>query len=173
MQHRTGNGHISIKWKNFPSAECAFANVLVIKKADDRWCIKVFQSGQIFLTAKEIPAKSYLTGFIPRRQKPVVSDSDKTLRGNVHQKPAYEFFTGDGNFIPLALIFIILRCKGYRAVCHSFDPVVADRDPMGIFSQIPDHGFSAIKRFLAVRHPFFSVAEIQKFFESVMIFKTL
>ena len=51
---------------------------------------------------------------------------------DMHQEPAYEFFTGDGDFFPLSLVFVVFCSKGNSAVCHAFNTVVADRDPVGI-----------------------------------------
>ena len=73
---------------------------------------------------------------------------------DMHQEAAYEFFTGDCDFFPLSLAFVIFSSKGDRAVRHAFNTVVADRDPMGILSKIFDNGLCAIKRFLAVRGGF-------------------
>ena len=70
---------------------------------------------------------------------------------DMHQEAADEFFTGDGDFFPLSLVFVVFGSKGNRAVCHAFNTVVADRDPVGILREIFNNGLSAIKRFLAVR----------------------
>ena len=78
----------------------------------------------------------------------------------MHQEAADEFFTGDGDFFPLSLVFVVFGSKGNRAVRHAFNTVVADRDPMGIFPKIFDNGLRAIKRFLAVRNPFLAIAGI-------------
>jgi hypothetical protein len=98
-----------------------------------------------------------------------VTDPDEPFGRDMHQKPPEELFAGDRDLFPLPLIFIIFGSEGNRAVCHRFDPIVADRDPMGIFSQVADNRFSAIKWLLTVRHPFFVVTGIQKFFENIMV----
>ena len=91
----------------------------------------------------------------------------------MHQEPADEFFTGDGDFFPLSLVFVVFGSKGNRAVRHAFNTVVADRDPMGILSKILDNGLRAIERFLAVRDPLFFITGVQQFFERIVVFETL
>ena len=54
----------------------------------------------------------------------------------MHQEAAYEFFTGDCDLFPLSLVFIILGSKGNSVVRHAFNTVVADRDPMGILTEL-------------------------------------
>ena len=92
---------------------------------------------------------------------------------DMHQKPAHEFFTGDGDFFPLSLVFVIFCSKGDSAVRHAFNTIVADRDPVGILPEIFDNGLCAIKRFLAVRNPFFAVTGVQQFLERIVVFEAL
>ena len=66
--------------------------------------------------------------------------SDEPFWRNMHQETAYELFSGDSDFFPLPMVFIILGSEGNSAACHAFDPVVADSDPMGIFTKIPNYG---------------------------------
>ena len=54
---------------NDPSATgCAFTDILVIEKPDDRRGIQILQPGQILFAAKEIPAQSDFAILITRRQ---------------------------------------------------------------------------------------------------------
>ena len=91
----------------------------------------------------------------------------------MHQEPADDFFAGDCDLFPLSLGIVIFSRKGNRAVRHAFNTVVADCDPMGIFPEIFDNGLRTIKRFLAVRNPFFAVTGVQQFFERIVVFKEL
>ena len=102
-----------------------------------------------------------------------MTDPDKPLGWDMHQESANEFFTGDGDFFPLSLIFVNLCSKGNRAVRHAFNTVVADRDPVGILPEIFDNGLCAIKRFLAVRNPFLAVTRVQQFLERIVVFEAL
>ena len=108
-----------------------------------------------------------------RRQKTIVTDPDEPFGRDVHQEPADEFFSGNGDFFPLSLILIIFCSKGNRVVRHAFNTVVADRNPMSILPEIFDNGLCAIKRFLAVGDPFFAVTGVQQFLERIVVFEAL
>ncbi len=96
-------------------------------------------------------------------------DPNEPSGRDMHQGPADEFFSGNGDFFPLSLVFIILGSKGNRAVCHVFNSVVADCDPMGIFPKVPDHRLRTIKRLLTVRDPLFTVTGIHQLFETCIL----
>ena len=102
-----------------------------------------------------------------------MTDPDEPFGRDMHQEPADEFFTGDGDLFPLSLVFVVFGSKGNRAVRHAFNTVVADRDPVGILPEIFDNGLCAIKRFLAVRDPFFAVTGVQQFLERIVVFEAL
>ena len=108
---------------------------------------------------------------ITRRQKTIVTDPDEPLGRDMHQKPADEFFTGDGDIFPLFLVFVIFCSKGNGIVRHVFNSVVADRNPVGILPEIFDNGLCAIKWFLAVRDPLFFITGVQQFLESIIVFE--
>jgi len=91
----------------------------------------------------------------------------------MHQEPADEFFTGDGDLFPLSLVFVIFSSKGNSAVRHAFNTIVADRDSVGILPEIFDNGLSAIKRFLAVRDPLFFITGVQQILERIVVFEAL
>ena len=88
-----------------------------------------------------------------------MTDPDEPFRRDMHQETSEEFFSGESDFFPLPLVFIIFGGKSNGTVSHSFDSVVADCDPMGIFPQVQNHGFRPVKRLLAVWHPFFAVLQ--------------
>ena len=96
-------------------------------------------------------------------------DPHKAFWGYVHQETPDELLTRNGNLFPLPMILIIFSSKGYGTAGHTFNPIVADSDAMGVFPKIPDHGFSPIERFFTVRDPFFAVAGVYKLFESIMV----
>ena len=100
-----------------------------------------------------------------------MTDPDEPLGRDMHQEPADEFFTGDCDLFPLSLVFVIFSSKGNRAVRHTFNTVVADRDPVGILPKIFDNGLCAIKRFLAVRDPLFFITGVQQFLERIVVFE--
>ena len=161
-------------YRNDPSATgWAFTDIPVIEKPDDCRGIQILQPGQILFTAKEITAQSDLTILITRRQKTIVTDPDEPFGRDMHQETTNEFFSGDSDFFPLSLVFVIFCSIGNSAVRHAFNTVVADRDPMGILSKILDNGLRAIERFLAVRDPLFFITGVQQFLERIVVFEAL
>ena len=87
----------------------------------------------------------------------------------MHQETPEELFSGDSYFFPLSMIFIIFCGKDNGVVRYSFDPVVAYCDSVGIFSQVPDYGFSAVKGLFTIRNPFLTVTGIYKLLENITI----
>ena len=102
-----------------------------------------------------------------------MTDPDEPFGRDMHQETTNEFFSGDSDFFPLSLVFVIFCSKGNSAVRHAFNTVVADRDPMGILSKILDNGLRAIEWFLAVRDPFFFITGVQQFLERIVVFEAL
>ena len=79
----------------------------------------------------------------------------------MHQEPANKLLTGDRDLLPLALIFIIFGSKCNCRICHRFDTVIADGNPMRAFPKVLDDRLRTMERFLTVRNPFFCIAGIQ------------
>ena len=96
-------------------------------------------------------------------------DSYKTFWWNVHKKSSYTLYTGYCKLLPLTFFAIIFYIVSNGIFIHSYDSVVADGDTMRVFSQIVYDGLCTIKGFLAMRNPFFIIAGIQKFFESILM----
>ena len=94
---------------------------------------------------------------------------DKVLWRDMHQKAPDEFLTRNGTVRPLSFVLIILNSECDRHVRHAFNTTVADSDPVGVLSKIPDYGFCSIKRFFTMRDPFLFFLFIQQFPESIMI----
>ena len=76
------------------SAGWTSAYILIVKKPYDGRSIKVLQSGYIFFTSEQVPAKCNLPALVTWWQQPIMSDPDKALWRYVHQEPANEFLTG-------------------------------------------------------------------------------
>ena len=102
-----------------------------------------------------------------------MANSNKSFGWDMHQEATDELITREGNLLPLPLVLIILCSKSNGAVRHSFNSVVADSNPMSILPEIFDNRLCTIKRFLAVRDPFFAVAGVQQFFERIVVFEAL
>ena len=96
-------------------------------------------------------------------------DSDKAFWWYMHKKSANEFNTGNGKFFPIAFFAIIFHIISNGILIHADEAVIADGNPVCIFSKIVNYRLCAIKRFLAMRYPFFFITGIQQFFESKVI----
>ena len=63
-------------------------------------------------------------------------DPDKTSGWHMHQKTPYKFNSRNGQFLPLSFLPVILNRKSNIFIAHMDDAVIADSNPMGIFSEI-------------------------------------
>ena len=96
-------------------------------------------------------------------------NSDKTFWRYVHQKPSYKFNTGKGQFFPLSFVPVIFYRKSDGFIIHTDDAMIANSNPMGVFSKIINHRLCTVKSFLAARNPFCIITGIHQLFESIMI----
>src|SRR5699024_3344714 len=96
-------------------------------------------------------------------------NSYKTLWGDMHQKTSYEFDTGKGQFFPLPFIPVIFHRKSDGFIIHTDDAMIANSNPMGVFSKIINHRLCTVKGFLTIRDPLRRVTGIKQFFECIMV----
>ena len=92
-------------------------------------------------------------------------NSYKTLWGDMHQKTSYEFDTGKGQFFPLPFVPVIFHRKSDGFIIHTDDAMIANSNPMGVFSKIINHRLCTVKGFLTIRDPLRRVTGIKQFFE--------
>ena len=71
----------------------------------------------------------------------------------MHQKTSYEFDTGKGQFFPLPFVPVIFHRKSDGSIIHTDDAMIANSNPMGIFSKIINHRLCTMKGFLTIRDP--------------------
>ena len=102
-------------------------------------------------------------------KKSVMPDPDKTSGWHMYQKTPYKFNTRKCQFFPLSFLSVIPDRKSNIFIVHMDDAVIADSDPMGIFSEIINHRLCTVKSFLTVRNPFCIITGIYKLFECIMI----
>ncbi|CUX52082.1 hypothetical protein BN3589_00001 [Clostridium sp. C105KSO14] len=107
--------------------------------------------------------------FAAGTKKSVMPNPDKTFGWYMHQKTPYKFNTGKCQFFPLSFIPVILDRKSNIFIVHTDDTVIADGNPMGIFSKVINHRLCTVKSFLAARNPFCIITGIHQLFESIMI----
>ena len=100
-------------------------------------------------------------------------DPDKSLWRDMHQKTSDEFDTGKGKFFPLPFVPVIFhgKCDGFFV--HTDDPVVTDRNPMGILSEIFNDRLGTMKCLFAIRNPLCTITGIQQFLEGIVITELL
>ena len=98
-----------------------------------------------------------------------MSDSDKAFWQYMHKKSSDKFNTWNGVFFPGSFITVIFRIVSNGIIIHTDDAVVADGNSVGIFAKVINDGLSSVKSFLAVWDPFFFVACVYKFPESIMV----
>lgn len=78
----------------------------------------------------------------------------------MHKESADKFNTGQGMLFPPVFFPVILHIKGNGIFVHANDAVVADGNPMSIFSKIVDNGLGTVKGFLAVGNPVFFITDV-------------
>ena len=80
-------------------------------------------------------------------------DPDKALRRNVHQKTPDKLNPWQSQLLPPSFVPVIFHGKGYSFFIHADDPMVADRDAVGIFPEIFNHRLGTMECLFAVRDP--------------------
>ena len=107
--------------------------------------------------------------FASGTQQSVMSDSDKAFWWYMHKKSADEFNSGNRMLLPSAFFTIIFYIITDSIFVHTDESVIADGNPVFIFSKIVNHRLCTIKSFLTMRYPVLFITEIQQFFKSVVI----
>ena len=110
-----------------------------------------------------------MSGFASGTQQTIMSDSDKALGWHMHKKPTDKLNAGNGNFFPLTFFPIIFYIVDNSIFIHADNTVVADGDPMGVFSKVVNNGLSAIEGLLAVGNPILFITNVQEFFECITV----
>ena len=96
-------------------------------------------------------------------------DPDKSLWGNMHQKAPDKLNSWKSQLFPPPFVPVIFHGKRYGFFVHADDPMVADRNAVGIFSEIFDHGSGVMECLFAVRDPLCAIAGIQQFLKGIMV----
>lgn len=107
--------------------------------------------------------------FAAGTKKSVMPNPDKTFWRYMHQKPPYEFNTGNGQFFPLSFVSVIFYRKSNVFIVHADDAVITDGNPMGILSKVVNHRPCVVKSFLTIRNPFCIIAGVNQFFECIIV----
>jgi len=70
-----------------------------------------------------------------------MTDSLKTIREDVHQKPAQEFIRRQRHYFLPLLVLIVLVGESHLSVFQLDQPIVGNGDPMSIASQVIQNPF--------------------------------
>ncbi len=72
------------------------------------------------------------------------------------EKPAQKLLVAEGHHAALAPMGIILPAKRHVSVGDLYEPMVGDRDAMGVASQIMQHVFRSVEWPLRIDDPIFA-----------------
>ena len=78
----------------------------------------------------------------------------------MHKKPANKYTTGNGKFLPVAFFSVVFDIVSNGIFIHADDTMVADGNPVGVFSKVVNNGLCTIKGFLTVGNPILFIASI-------------
>ena len=83
-----------------------------------------------------------------------MSDANKTLREYVQQKPAYEFFGGDGHRALHVSMSVIFPAKRNVVAVEGEESVIGDGDSMCVTAEITEYLFGTAKGRFGIDDPF-------------------
>ena len=101
-----------------------------------------------------------MSGLCPSAQQAVMPDSDKAFWWYMHKKSANEFNTGNGKFFPIAFFAIIFHIISNGILIHADEAVIADGNPVCVFSKVVNNGLRTVEGFLAVGNPVFAITKV-------------
>ncbi|CDF46004.1 putative uncharacterized protein [Roseburia sp. CAG:100] len=78
----------------------------------------------------------------------------------MHKKPANKFNTGNGKFLPVAFFSVVFDIVSNGIFIHADDTVVADGNPVGVFSKVVNNGLCTVEGFFAMRNPVFVITKV-------------
>ena len=78
----------------------------------------------------------------------------------MHKKSADKFNAGNGKFFPLTFSPVIFYIEGDSIFIHADNTVVANDNPVGVFSKVVNNGLCSVEGFLAVGNPVLFIAKV-------------
>ena len=78
----------------------------------------------------------------------------------MHKKPANKFNTGNGKFLAVAFFSVVVDILSNGIFIHADDTVVADGNPVGVFSKVVNNGLCTVEGFFAMRNPVFVITKV-------------
>ena len=89
----------------------------------------------------------------PVTQKTVMPDLHKPVRQHMKQEAPDELVDINGHNLGFVVVGIVAPPEGDLVVLYSYNPMIADRDPVGISAEILKNAFCPIKGRFAVNDP--------------------
>ena len=80
-------------------------------------------------------------------------DLHEPIREHMKQEPPDELVGVHGHDLAFVVVGVIAPPEGDLVVLHPHDPVVADRDPVGVSAEILKNAFGSVERRFAVDDP--------------------
>ena len=106
-----------------------------------------------WIRVERVPAAWQCLGATARRQETVEADPHEAFREHVEAEAAEEFLRAEGHQADLAPVAVVLPPKRHLVVGHGDEPMIGDRDPVGVPGQIVEHVARAAERGLGVDDP--------------------
>ena len=98
-------------------------------------------------------------------QEPIVTNADEALGEDVEEEAAAKLSEGKGEG-PGSLATVVLVAKGDGLVIDGHEPMIRDRDTVGVAGQIPEHMFGRFEGGLGKDDPFGAACLLEKAVES-------
>jgi len=118
----------------------------------NRFC---FRAGIDGVIAKELSQSLYLFDPAVVGEESVVTDAVEATGQDMQEKTPNELVNRQRHGFVTIRPFgtIVLPLEGDTAFIAGHEPAVADGDPMGVASEVSEHGFGSGERSLGIDHP--------------------
>ena len=101
-----------------------------------------------------------MSGFGSGTQQSVMPDSDKAFWRHMHKKSADKFNAGNGKFLPFTFFVVVFDIVSNCIFIHAYDTMVADGNPVGVFSEVVNNGLRTVEGILAMGNPVLFIAKV-------------
>ncbi len=106
-----------------------------------------------WIRTERVPAAWQCLGAAARRQEAVEANPDEALREHVEAEAAEEFLRAERHQSDPTPVAIVLPPKRHLVLGDGDEPMVGDRDPVGVPREIVQHVTGAAERGLGVDDP--------------------
>jgi hypothetical protein len=110
---------------------------------------------------------------MPVRQEAKVPNADEARRKDMQEKSAQELMGGKSHLPFLIAVCVVLPAEAHLVAIETEQPMVADRNAMGIASEVMQDVFRAAEGRLGIDDPILSTQLVQKSSKLIGIIKVL